>query len=408
MTDHDATVVVPGPAVEQAPPAPAGDHRFPVLRPPSAAGLVASVATAGVLLLLFAVSSTLPVFIIALILAFLLDPVVTWLAKRRVPRGLATLISIAILALILITLSAVFVDTVVKEASTFIAGLPEAFASLEDWVRTSNMPAGLQADVLAWLDSVRLAAQAFDYTRLVEPILGGLIAVLGSFFTILVLPFFLFYVLAGRPTISRSIDDVLPEPWRADVQTVIWIALDSFGAYVRAEGLVATILGTMVFVSLMVLSVVVDPAFADVALLLAVIAAFSELIPNFGPWIAAIPAVLFSLTISPVAVLVTILLYTVLMFIEGQVLVPKIEGGAFSFHPALVLFLVVAGVSLAGIMGAILALPVTAMAWRTARYAFRRASGMPAGRATAVLVDDGIAAGSGDAGAAVPAPKATA
>ena len=408
MVDTDATTTGAGPTAPDPGATHAGGHRFPVMRPPSAAGLVASAATAGVVLLLFAVSSTLPVFIIALILAFLLDPVVTWMARHGVPRGLATLISIAGLALILITLSAVFVDTVVKEASTFIAGLPEAFASLEDWVRTSNMPAGLQADVLAWLDSVRLAAQAFDYTRLVEPILGGLIAVLGSFFTILVLPFFLFYVLAGRPAISRSIDDVLPEPWRADVQTVIWIALDSFGAYVRAEGVVATILGTMVFVSLMILSVVVDPAFADVALLLAVIAAFSELIPNFGPWIAAIPAVLFALTISPTAVVVTILLYTVLMFIEGQVLVPKIEGGAFSFHPALVLFLVVAGVSLAGIMGAILALPVTAMAWRTTRYAFRRASGMPAGRATAVLVDDGIAAGVGDVGGAAANPEAVA
>jgi predicted PurR-regulated permease PerM len=125
----------------------------------------------------------------------------------------------------------------------------------------------------------------------------------------------------------------------------------------------------------MLLSVLVDPAFAEFALLLAIIAAISELIPNFGPWIAAIPAVLIALTISPVAVIATILLYIVLMFIEGQVLVPKIEGGAFSFHPALVLFLVVAGVALMGILGAILALPVTAAAWRSARYAFRRASG---------------------------------
>ena len=65
---------------------------------------------------------------------------------------------------------------------------------------------------------------------------------------------------------------------------------------------------------------------------------------------------------APAAVVATILLYIVIMFIEGQVLVPKIEGGAFSFHPALVLFLVVAGVTLFGILGAILALPAAAMA----------------------------------------------
>jgi predicted PurR-regulated permease PerM len=120
----------------------------------------------------------------------------------------------------------------------------------------------------------------------------------------------------------------------------------------------------------------VDPQFAEFAVLLAVIAAFSELIPNYGPWIASIPAVLISLTISPEAVVATIVLYLILMFTEGQVLVPKIEGGAFSFHPALVLFLVVAGVALMGILGAILALPVTAAAWRSVRFAFRRATGL--------------------------------
>src|SRR5947209_20476715 len=80
------------------------------------------------------------------------------------------------------------------------------------------------------------------------------------------------------------------------------------------------------------------------------------------------------------------------MFVDGQVLVPKFGGGAFSFHPALVLFLVVAGVQLFGLIGASLALPVAASAWRITRYAFRRAAGQPAGMATAVggEPDDGI------------------
>jgi hypothetical protein len=66
------------------------------------------------------------------------------------------------------------------------------------------------------------------------------------------------------------------------------------------------------------------------------------------------------------------------------VLVPKIEGGAFSFHPAVVLFIVVAGIALLGLLGAILALPVTAWAWRSVKYAFRRTTGMPPGMETAL------------------------
>ena len=198
----------------------------------------------------------------------------------------------------------------------------------------------------------------------------------------------MFYVLAGRPGLAQSVYRSLPSPWNADAQTVIRISLDSFGTYVRAEAIVAGLLGIMAFTGNMALSVLVDPAFAEVALILALIAAFSELIPNYGPWIASIPAVLFALTISPAAVVATILLYLVLMFVEGQVLVPKIEGGAFSFHPALVLFLVVAGVTLFGILGAVLALPVTAAAWRITRYAFRRSTGQPPGMVTAIGADE--------------------
>jgi predicted PurR-regulated permease PerM len=222
---------------------------------------------------------------------------------------------------------------------------------------------------------------------------------IGSFFTLIALPFFLFYVLAGRPALAHAITEALPSPWMTDVQVVIRLGLESGGTYVRAEAIVAAILGGLTWLALMAFSVLIDPAFGEVALLLAIIAAFSELIPNFGPWIAAIPAVLFALTISPAATVATILLYIVLMFIEGQVLVPKIEGGAFSFHPAVVLFIVVAGIALLGLLGAILALPVTAWLWRSVKYAFRRTTGLPAGMETAL-------GSSPPAGPADPEPEA--
>lgn len=362
---------------------------FPRMRTPSAAGIVAAVAVTVACLLLILVAEALPVFIIGLIVALVLDPLVTWLARHRVPRGLATLLAMALAALIVGAFAILFLETIATQAAAFIASLPEAFAQLETWVLTLGLPPSIEEDLVNFLDSIAAAFKSFDVTMLFEPILEGLFAILGSFFTLLTLPFFMFFVLAGRPVIGRQVREVLPGPWRDDVLTVMGITLNSFGTYIKAEAIVAGILGVMAFVGITLLSVTVHPDFAEFALLLAVIAAFSELIPNYGPWIAAIPAVLISLTLGPAAVVATILLYLVIMFVEGQVLVPKIEGGAFSFHPALVLFLVVAGVALMGILGAILALPVTAAAWRSTRYAFRRASGL--GR------DDALAWG-GDTG----------
>ena len=357
--------------------------RFPRATVPSGAALLAGAAVVATCVLLFMAGDALPVFIIGLLLAYILDPVVTWLAAHRVPRGLATLIAIGGLALVLATLATLFLDTVVTQAAAFAEKLPQAFDQLETTIQSSGLSDRAKEDLLGLVTSIEQAIASFDVTTILQALLGGLAAILGSFFTLLTLPFFLFFVLAGRPKLARDVRAMVPETWRTDVLTVITIVLGSFGTYIRAEAIVASILGTLTFVSIMALSFLVDPAFAEVALLLAIIAAFSEFIPNFGPWIAAIPAVLFALTISPTAVVATILVYLVLMFLEGQVLVPKIEGGAFSFHPALVLFLVVAGVTLMGILGAIIALPVTAAAWRSTRYAFRRAGGGPAGLATA-------------------------
>jgi predicted PurR-regulated permease PerM len=341
----------------------------------SAPGLITAAGVAGTIVLLWVVRDTLPVFVVGLLFAYLLSPLVRWMTGHRVPRGLATLIAMILLGLAIAAFTILFLDTIVNQAAAFAASLPAALSQIGDWIIGLGLPAAVEEDILDFLASVESAAASFDYASLLGPLLSGLLGLLGTLFSLLVLPFFLFFVLAGAPTIYRSIQGVLPPPWRGDVLVSLHILLDSFATYIKAEMIVASIVGAMAWVGLMLLSVTVDERFADVALVLALIAALSEFIPNLGPWIAAIPAILFALTISPLAVAATAVLYLVVMFVEGQVLVPKIEGGAFSFHPALVLFLVMAGIALLGILGAILVLPVTATAWRTMRYAFRRSSG---------------------------------
>ncbi len=354
--------------------APRPDAPFPPFRVPSAAAIVAIAAVVAACVLLFLVAEALPVFVIGMLVAYILDPLVTRLEARRVPRGVGTLLAMALAAVLVGAFLFLFLGTLAEQAAAFLLGLPYAFAQLERWILSLGLPAAIQADLLRWIDTVEATLAELDITALFQPILAGVVALLGSFFTFITLPFFLFFLLAGRPALGRQVREVLPPRWRDDVLTVMGITLTSFGTYIRAEAIVAAILGVMTFIGITLLSVF-EPRFAEFALLLAVIAAVSEFIPNFGPWIAAIPAVIIAMTFSIEAVVLTIVLYLVLMFTEGQILVPKIEGGAFSFHPALVLFLVVAGVALMGILGAVLALPVTAAAWRSVRYVFRRASG---------------------------------
>jgi putative permease len=354
---------------------------FPLLRTPSAAAVVAAAIVVVVLVILARVGEALPVFVVGLLIAYVLDPAVTWMARRGIPRGLATLIAIGALLAALGALIELFMRTVIAQGTAFAASLPQAFATLRESITASSLSPALQEDLLGFLDDMAAGAAGFDVTALIAPVLGGLVGLLGTFFTLLVLPFFLFYILAERPRMVAAVHDGIPAPWRKDVLAVLRIVLDSFGTYVRAEAAIMVIVGVLTTLGLLLLSVLVDPRLAQMALFLGLIAAISELIPNFGPWIAAIPAVLFALTLGPAALAAVIVLYVIVMFLEGQVLVPKIEGKSFSIQPAIVLVLVVVGLALLGLLGAVLALPVAAAGWGIARYVFRRATGMPASRA---------------------------
>src|SRR5207247_7061824 len=114
------------------------------------------------------------------------------------------------------------------------------------------------------------------------------------------------------------------------------------------------------FVGLVVASQVIDPIFGRYAVLLSVIAGVLELIPIIGPIISAVPAVLLAATVGPGVVIAALVLYTLVQQIENNFLVPKIQGDAVELHPSLVMFAIIVGGSLAGLLGAILALPMTA------------------------------------------------
>jgi predicted PurR-regulated permease PerM len=107
---------------------------------------------------------------------------------------------------------------------------------------------------------------------------------------------------------------------------------------------------------------------------LSVTAGILELLPIIGPIISAVPAVLLAATAGLEPVIAALVLYTLVQQVENNVLVPKIQGDAIEMHPALVMFAIVIGGALGGLLGAILALPVAAASRDVVRYLFRRLS----------------------------------
>jgi predicted PurR-regulated permease PerM len=205
----------------------------------------------------------------------------------------------------------------------------------------------------------------------------------------------------------RGFQASVPPEWRADIDAVIGIVGRVFSSWIRAQVLLGLAVGVATFAGLLLLGATVDPVFSRFAVLLAVIAGLLELLPIIGPIIAAIPAILIAATAGVEAAGAAFLLYLAIQQIENNVLVPKIQGDATNLHPSAVMLALVVGAAVAGLLGAILALPVTAAARDVYRHLFARLS-VPAEQ-TANVVTDGPAAptATGSAVSMAPATPAT-
>jgi predicted PurR-regulated permease PerM len=220
------------------------------------------------------------------------------------------------------------------------------------------------------------AGEGFDPTTLL-PIARTIAGTIASVFGFLIVPVWAFYILKDRDRLLASFDSALPAAWREDTWAVLRIVERVFGRWLRGQLFLGLVVGAATFLGLLLLGRLVDPRFLQFAVLLAVVAGLFELLPIIGPILSAVPAILVALTISQEAALAVVALYIVIQQVENNVLVPKIQGDAIDLHPSIVIFALVIGGAIGGLLGAIFSLPITAAARDVYRYLFRRLSDEP-------------------------------
>ncbi len=391
--DEPAPPTVDGPANQLAvwaaslPPPPfvteagsPGSYRMAPLSPRVfiliAAGLIAG-------LVLWMARDSIRPFILGLLFVYLLDPPVRWLARRGVRRTLAILIVYVLGIAAFVGFLAVTLTPLVNQFIRFVEDFPKLandlngqLQHLSDIYHNLDIPPGLRDwidNLIAGIGSGSSGGSTIDIKSIL-PLLTGASSLLGALFAYFILPVWVAYILKDKTNLVATFDRSLPASWRFDVWAVIKTVERDFGQWVRGQLFLGLVVGVATFIGLLVLAELVDPIFGQYAVLLAVIAGLLELVPIIGPIISAIPAVLLAATVGVVAVIAALLLYFLVQQVENNFLVPKIQGDAVQLHPAAVVFAIIVGGSLAGLLGAILALPVTAAFRDVTRYLFRRLS----------------------------------
>jgi predicted PurR-regulated permease PerM len=343
---------------------------------------VALLATAAVIvgIVLYAGREALGPFIVGLLIVYLLAPPIEWLARLRVPRALAILLVYAVAILLVVEGLNLMLRPLVDQVRLFAADLPGLVDQLRAQLerlgavyRGLELPPAIRDAADEWLAKLAAGDIGFDPAVLL-PFLRAATGLVGTIFAFLIIPVWAFYLLKDRPSLVTAFQASIPPEWRADIDAVVSIVGRVFSSWIRGQVLLGFTVGVATFVGLLILGAAVDPIFSRFAVLLAVIAGVLELLPIIGPIIAAVPAILLAGTAGIEAAGAAFLLYLAIQQIENNVLVPKIQGDATDLHPSFVMLALVVGGAVAGILGAILALPITAAARDVYRHLFARLS----------------------------------
>lgn len=328
------------------------------------------------------------VFLVATVVAVLLNPLVLGMGRIKVPRWAAVpivyLAFVAVIVFVFILLGPALVgqfQRLFEAIPGWLTDLNGLLADLQAWLATHDVEINLQFntnDIVDWLESngARSVGTLFSVGVSVAEL------VVNIFLTVVVS----FYMLIDGKRIFRFLCRIAPGTPEVKDEYVRGLQT-AFSRFVRGQALLAATIGLACGLAIWILSwevVGVWPEGGQYALLFGFWAGVTEVIPYIGPWIGAVPPVIAAFFHSPTAALVVIIIYFAIQQLESHILAPNIVGSSVGVHPLVVIFVLLAGAQIGGIVGIIASLPLLAMLRHTLQFYKIRISSAP------WAMDDGI------------------
>lgn len=359
--------------------------------------IVAVTALLLVVLMIWRFQSLIPTLVMACILAYLLNPLVSFVTLRlKVTRGVAVAIVYSVLLLIAIGGGVGLGFLAFEQASSLTTEfLPDSFTDAATLVQKQILllsaktftigPYSFNPGMLpSWINLQELAQQAVNLLRpifsqsgsWVAQLAQATISTLSVIFLVIVVSI---YLVKDSPKLWAGISNLAHQPgYRQDTERLIGDFTRIWDAYLRGQVILGLVIGIIVSLTLSLLGV-------SNALGLGVLSGVLEFLPIIGPLVGSGAAILVALfqgdTIWGLQSYQYALLIAVVMGLiqglENNILVPRIVGDALDLHPLLVMISVIMGASLAGILGAVLAAPVVASIKLLGSYAWRKMLDLP-------------------------------
>ncbi len=295
--------------------------------------------------LFFAVDVLVALFL-AVVVSSALDPIVTWLEKKKIPRILGTLAIYIVAVFILAFIIYAIVPIALSEFSSLLNSLNEkisrpdlAFINISQLVDAINEGLGRVTNVLI--------SGSQSFLDITSKFFGG-IALTASVFVLS------FYLTVGKDGVERFLLTILPPTYEARAIELYTKVRRKIGRWLRGQMLLSLVIGVTVFLGLWLLGV-------KYSLILGILAGIFELVPYVGPIFSGSVAVLVAATDSLTLGVYALLLFILIQQIENNVLVPAVMSLTTSLNPVVILISLLVGAKLFGFIGLILAVPAAVL-----------------------------------------------
>lgn len=327
--------------------APPQGNRHRVIRiEPSRGTIITLLLLIAGLWLLIRLLPVILVLVSALVIVGTISPAVRWLEEHHMRRGLGIAIVFITLALLTILFVTLTIPQFITQASNLLDQEPALRERLADWFAGSHLTGSL-SELLRKMksgDLVRMtAANAITLSSRIIVILAF---ILSSVFLAL-------YIMIDRDRLRGGFFLVIPRSHHIRLSRILLNMETIVGAYIRGQVITCAFMGAFVFILLSLCGV-------PNALAIAVFAGVADVLPYVGPLLSVGAAVAASLSGGPTIIIVVLVLMLIYEEFESRIIIPRIYGRALRLPSSVVLFSLLAGTVLLGIVGALLALPVAA------------------------------------------------
>lgn len=302
------------------------------------------------IVLLYVIRDIIFALIFAVIVASAVEPSIEWMKKR----GIGRILAVVIIYMAFLTFAGFFLYLVLPLMADELSVAAITFTKLQHQIligikETGGLALGAfftqNADML-----LKFPLQYFQTLGSAAVSSGG--QVLKSLFTLFLVFVFSFYLATQEKGIQNFLRMVAPLKYEPYVLDLWDRSQRKLGRWLRTQMLLGALVGVFIFIGLTMLGV-------QQALLFALITAVFEIIPVAGPILAAIPAVITGFLMSPVTGISIAGLYIIVQQMESHIIVPVVMKRAVGLSPLVIVVVLLIGAQLGGILGILLAVPMT-------------------------------------------------